>query len=180
MPGALKDFTCFIWLHIIIVMTRIKEKNDLYTYDDKHTETNLVKPLLRLSRLIRRSYTMSPKKKKQHYVPQCYLENWAIDGSHQIYVYDKEMNKQRKNNITDVASENYFYDVDLTGIVTNDKAKEMGFSNFDPSKADEAQYIENFFSNSVEGQYKFLLNNVLTNVSRMTPWELKNCSFFSA
>ena len=30
------------------------------------------------------------RKKKQHYVPQCYLEYWAIEGTHQIHVYDKK------------------------------------------------------------------------------------------
>lgn len=53
------------------------------------------------------------KKKKQHYVPQCYLETWAIKGTHQVYVYDKQKKESRKNNIKDVASENYFYDINF-------------------------------------------------------------------
>lgn len=43
------------------------------------------------------------KKKKQHYVPQCYLERWAIAGTHQINVYDKNKQQSRINNIEDVA-----------------------------------------------------------------------------
>ena len=31
-----------------------------------------------------------PKKKKEHYVPQCYLEKWCIPGSLQVNVFDKE------------------------------------------------------------------------------------------
>ncbi len=53
------------------------------------------------------------RKKKQHYVPQCYLEQWAIENTHQINVYDKVKKEDRQNNITDVASENYFYDIDF-------------------------------------------------------------------
>lgn len=29
------------------------------------------------------------KKKKQHYVPQCYLEAWTMSGGNQVNVYDK-------------------------------------------------------------------------------------------
>ena len=52
---------------------------------------------------------MGKTKKKQHYVPQCYLEAWAIPNTHQIFVYDKKTSRDRKSNIIDVASENRFY-----------------------------------------------------------------------
>ena len=53
------------------------------------------------------------KKKKQHYVPQCYLEAWTMLGGKQVNVYDKIKKTQRINNIEDVAEKNYFYDIDL-------------------------------------------------------------------
>ena len=39
----------------------------------------------------------SNRKKKQHYVPQCYLEQWAIENTHQINVYDKAKKENRQN-----------------------------------------------------------------------------------
>ena len=40
--------------------------------------------------VIKKSRFMGEKTKKQHYVPQCYLKAWEIDGRHKVYVYDKE------------------------------------------------------------------------------------------
>ena len=39
---------------------------------------------------------MTQKTKKQHYVPQFYLNAWGIQGTHQIYVYDKKSEAKRK------------------------------------------------------------------------------------
>lgn len=119
------------------------------------------------------------KKKKQHYVPQCYLEAWAIPGKHQIYVFDKQTKKQRINNISDVAEENYFYDIDLTGIMTKDELVEYGFSNCDPKNVDTEQYIENYFSNNVEGVFQQNLSRIIDRTRKMTPWEIRNCCFVS-
>ena len=58
---------------------------------------------------------MEQKKKKQHYVPQFYLRSWDISEKNKIYVYDKVIEQKRISNIRDVASENYFYDVDSWG-----------------------------------------------------------------
>ncbi|HEC41064.1 MAG TPA: DUF4238 domain-containing protein, partial [bacterium] len=52
-------------------------------------------------------------KKKQHYVPQFYLKNFAIhkkSGECSIRCYSKELNKSYNSNITQVAMERYFYD----------------------------------------------------------------------
>ena len=35
------------------------------------------------------------KKKKQHYVPQCYLVQWAIPDTNQINVFDKIKKEER-------------------------------------------------------------------------------------
>jgi hypothetical protein len=51
------------------------------------------------------------KVKKQHFVPQFYLSQWAIENNpKQIYVFNKENSKVHISNIRDVASAKYFYD----------------------------------------------------------------------
>lgn len=95
------------------------------------------------------------KKKKQHYVPQCYLENWSIPKTHQLYVYDKIQQKIRKSNITDCASENYFYDFKFDKDLSMDVMKMIGCSvKSYPESFDDKQYIENYFSDQIEGKYK--------------------------
>ncbi|MBA7652305.1 hypothetical protein ES703_60135 [subsurface metagenome] len=52
-------------------------------------------------------------KKKQHYVPQFYLKNFAIhkkSGEYSIRCYNKKRDKWYNSNITQVAMERYFYD----------------------------------------------------------------------
>lgn len=119
------------------------------------------------------------KKKKQHYVPKCYLERWAIPDKHQIHVYDTKLNKTRINNIDDVASENHFYDIDFSGILSEDDLKKYGISDLDPAKLDDQQYIENFFANQIEGNYSEHLKQIVDRTRKMTPWELTNCCFIS-
>ena len=64
------------------------------------------------------------KSKKQHYVPRCYLESFKIPGTYQINVYDKKLRRNRINSIYDIASENYFYDIKLSDVFTEDLIKE--------------------------------------------------------
>lgn len=53
------------------------------------------------------------KVRKQHYVPQFYLKQWCKEKSDkQLYAYDKERKKSFSSNIEDIASSNYFYDLD--------------------------------------------------------------------
>lgn len=49
------------------------------------------------------------KKKRQHYVPQGYLQQFCEDNEH-INVFDKDTEKIFGCNILDVARELYFYD----------------------------------------------------------------------
>jgi len=119
---------------------------------------------------------VSTKKKIQHYVPQCYLESWCIPNSHQLYVYDKKMRKQRINHIHDVASEKSFYDLDFSGILSDELIKEYGLEDVDLSQIDEEQYIENCLSN-IEGSYKIVLQRIINKVMNMSIWEIKNCYF---
>lgn len=50
--------------------------------------------------------------KKQHYVPQFYLKNFA-NANDQVYLFDKFTKKSFLANVRDIASERYFYDFPL-------------------------------------------------------------------
>ena len=93
------------------------------------------------------------KKIKEHYVPKCYLELWCIPHKNQVYIFDKNQEKSRINHIDDVASERFFYDLNLTGLFEGE-IERYGLKGIDLSKFDENQYIENIFANNIEGAYK--------------------------
>lgn len=118
-----------------------------------------------------------PKKKKEHYVPQCYLEKWCIPGSLQVNVFDKEKDETRTNHIEDVASENYFYDLNLEGVFSAEEIKFYDLEGVDLSKIDDEQYIENFFANNIEGIFKKTLEQIIFRVRTMNAWEINNCFF---
>ena len=82
-------------------------------------------------------------KKKQHYVPQFYLKNFAIhkkSGEYSIRCYNKERNKWYNSSITQVAMERYFYE------------------KTDPSE------IENYFSN-LEGLHATVYHKIVNDQS---------------
>ena len=84
------------------------------------------------------------EKKNQHYVPQCYLEAWAITDTHRVYVYDKKTKKSYCSNIEDIAMERYFYDIDFTGIVSESDLKKYGRYDVTFYKIDEENYVMDF------------------------------------
>ncbi len=113
--------------------------------------------------------------KKQHYVPRCYLEAWTVSPKHQIYVFDKEAKKPRKNNIYDVASENKFYDIDI------EKLKEAFYKNREfPFEKSSPQFLEHMFSESIEGPYSVILKKIIQKADSVTPWIAENCFFISS
>ena len=122
---------------------------------------------------------MGKVKKKQHYVPQCYLEAWAIPDTHQVFVYDKITKQPRKSNIADVASENYFYDVDFAKLFDDKNCEDLGVDVSDLEKIKKSQPIENFFSDTIEGELSVIINKIIDNVASLTPWEQDNCFFIS-
>lgn len=122
---------------------------------------------------------MEKEKKKQHYVPQSYLEHWAIPDKYQVYVYDKRKQRTYVSNIKDVASERYFYDIDFTGILTENELKEYVGKKIDISHLDDEQYIENFFAHEIEGDFKKRINKITSRISNMNSWEIKNCCFLT-
>ncbi len=117
------------------------------------------------------------KKKKEHYVPQGYLENWCIPGSKQVNVFDKEKDEIRTNSIEDIASENYFYDLNLEGVLSKEEIKFYNLEGVDLSRIDDKQYIENYFANHIEGAFKTLLEKLIFRSRAMSPWKIRHCSF---
>ena len=86
---------------------------------------------------------MAQKKKKQHYVPQFYLNAWSIPDSHQTHVYDRISDTRRISNIEDVAMENGFYNIIPMEVLPRDvisRFREQGLElDF------ESQGVENAF-----------------------------------
>lgn len=119
------------------------------------------------------------KKKIEHYVPQCYLEKWCMPNSKHVNVFDKEQDKSRTNHIEDVASEKYFYDIDLSGVLTKEEIKFYDLDGVDLSRIDDEQYIENFFSENVESAFKSALDDIVLRARKMTPRKIKHCTFIS-
>ena len=121
----------------------------------------------------------SKEKKKQHYVPKCYLENWALPHKHQVYVYDKIKKTIYPSNIDDIAEERYFYDIDLTKVFSPDELKSIGITKSEIELFNDRQFIENFFADNIEGDLKKQLDKFINRAETISPWEIKNCFFIS-
>lgn len=57
------------------------------------------------------------------------LENFNIPGAYQVNVYDKQLGSSRINSINDIASENYFYDIEFSNVLNEDIIKEVNRRN---------------------------------------------------
>ncbi len=119
------------------------------------------------------------KTKKQHYVPRCYLENFAISDTYQINVYDKQLRKSRINSIKDVASENYFYDFKLSGALNDDTIKNLNDIGISIEAIDNEQYLEKYFAEIIESAFSGLLKEIISKVKSATSWYMNNCFFIS-
>lgn len=119
------------------------------------------------------------KTKKQHYVPRCYLENFAVPGTYQINVYDKQCMSSRINSINDIASENYFYDIKFSNVLKEDLIKELNGIGVSIDDLDNEQYIEHFLAETIEGDLSKLLSTIINKVKSVTPWYIQNCFFIS-
>lgn len=122
---------------------------------------------------------MAKEKKNQHYVPEFYLKNWTIEGKNQIYVYDKKTKKSFLTNVNNVASERYFYDIDWLGILTDEDLKTCGIHKEDVENLAKEQFLENFFANDIEGDFKNRITSIIDRVSKMNRWEIRNCFFLN-
>lgn len=122
---------------------------------------------------------MTQKTKKQHYVPQFYLNAWGIQGTHQIYVYDKKSEAKRKNNIQDVATERFFYDISPNDIFSDGYIETLHQNGILWDEKDVPQIIENALSKEIEKPFSDLIKEVLDKTLELTPWHINNCYFIS-
>lgn len=130
--------------------------------------------------------------KKEHYVPQCYLENFTSNGT-RLEVFDKWKVQVRNNqDIRQVAMENAFYDLDLIGLMDNldDNKKEklqadlMRIVDTDRWEDVEAiignkKYIEKEHFVEIEGAYSKVLKSIIQKSYGGSKWVVGNCSAMS-
>ncbi|SOB72687.1 Protein of unknown function (DUF4238) [Anaerobutyricum hallii] len=126
--------------------------------------------------------------KKEHYVPRCYLENFATAGK-RIDVFDKWKLMVRTNqDILNVAMENGFYDLDLLrlmkGLKTDvyeqmkvDLMKIVGTDCWNDVEAiiGNSKYIEKKHFAGFEGVYSQLLKSIIGKSYNGNKWVIKNC-----
>ena len=118
------------------------------------------------------------KTKKEHYVPQCYLEAWTSPPSKQVYVFDKRRDSFRMNNIEDVASQRYFYDTDPINLLSEEMILALMKANKSIREDADQQLIEHMLSIEVENFFKDYLKRI-ADAAAASPWTLKNCYFLS-
>lgn len=102
------------------------------------------------------------KTKKEHYVAQSYLKKFANNGK--IFVFDKRTRKEFETNVSKVASENYFYDID-PDFLTMSK---------------EPQFIEKYLA-QVDGDFVRTRDDILRtirNKKKITITEKRKMWFF--
>ena len=130
--------------------------------------------------------------KKEHYVPRCYLENFA-SNSKRIEVFDKWKLMVRHNqDIKNVAMENGFYDLDLLDMLNRIDAEKsettrrdimsyMGTNCWDDvvSLLGDKRFVEKEHFANLEGVYSKLLKVIIQKSYNGNRWVLRNCSAMS-
>ena len=71
--------------------------------------------------------------KRQHFVPQFLLRQFADEGGQHIYVFDKRTSRVFRANISKVAAENRIYDFDIDNLTAS---IEPGLAEFESKAAD--------------------------------------------
>ena len=126
--------------------------------------------------------------KKEHYVPRCYLRNFAF-GSDRINVFDKSKMQVRTNQkLLDVAMENHFYDLDFDKYIKKEEPEVQEkivedlkhiLGADDISEAMEKlggdKHIEQQFFSPLEGVYSEVLRNVIKKSYGGNKWVMENC-----
>lgn len=127
--------------------------------------------------------------KKEHYVPRCYLKNFALQNE-KIKVFDKFKMQVREQRIIEVAMENYFYDIKFEELmqkieidkqqkIKDDLQEIVGVDNWEEVlKILDEKHIEKSFS-LLEGGYSELLQILINKSHDGNAWVMKNCFAFS-
>ncbi|MDF9825390.1 hypothetical protein M2475_001845 [Breznakia sp. PF5-3] len=125
--------------------------------------------------------------KKQHYIPIFYLKNFStpIKKGFYINVFEKErLLTLEKQNIRNIASENYFYDLDFESIRKHFSKKEilkLKVSTFFKSKGKlklSDIFKKNLFENYLADIESFsgdAIKKVIANIQEFSIWEVNNC-----
>lgn len=130
--------------------------------------------------------------KKEHYVPRCYLENFATSGK-RIEVFDKWKLTVRSNqDIMNVAMENGFYDLDILASMEKldadvfEKAKTdlmemVGTDCWEDVEAiiGDKRHIEKTHFANLEGFYSQILTSVIKKSYNGNSWVIRNCQAMS-
>ncbi len=90
-----------------------------------------------------------PETRKHHYVPQCYLRQFACQkpGNPRVFVFDKNSRKSFSSEIKDVAEQRDFYKI-------NDNKYSIPMPDNDPL------YYEHLFSRLFENQIPTIINQI--------------------
>ena len=119
------------------------------------------------------------KKKKHHYIQQAFLNNFGID-SH-VYVFDKNKNEVRHNNIEDVFEENHFYRIPLTKHYDSMSKEEKDKINKDiiarfgkpfeklneKEKNQAEEWFEDFFAEGIEPVFSSTIKELRSNIGEV-------------
>ena len=128
----------------------------------------------------------------QHYVPQFYLKHFSYEnkkGKKCIDVLDLDLNKTlKKQRIENVASENYFYDIDLEHYLKDTSSfKKIIISiflkfifgiKFKLSSFKRLNIVEHKLGN-IESKASPILVELIDKANGYTLWEIENCYLIS-
>lgn len=125
--------------------------------------------------------------KKEHYVPQCYLKNF-VNENERIAVFDKLSSQVRYQKTTDIAMENYFYDIDFNRLMDKlsfiSKCKTKAYIRKITGIRDwksigetvlNKKYIEKQFFGNLENSYSQLLKTLISKSYGGNSWVINNC-----
>ncbi|MGM0111315.1 DUF4238 domain-containing protein [Enterococcus sp. DIV0187] len=128
--------------------------------------------------------------KKEHYVPRFYLKDFC-DTDNKIWVFDKRTQSIRKQKVTEIAMENYFYDLDLDKVTLDAKKEEefqkisneyleLGiFESFDQMKDFLKKGVEKDYFSKIEPLFAKLLKDISEKANGANRWYIQNCYAFS-
>ena len=123
---------------------------------------------------------MLQRTKKQHIVPQFYLNAWSISGKHQIHVFDKTTEQSRINNIGDVAAEHCFYDANMNEVLPDEILEVLRKNGFELGRQEKTQEVEKALATEIEQPFSYLLGDIIKKAKEATPWHIRECFFISS
>ena len=123
-------------------------------------------------------------------MPKCYLENWEIpnkkkenrkkDREIQVCAYNKiEQKTIAPINIKNIASENYYYDIEFSKVLSEEDKQRFLSQGIDVDQLDNEHYIENYLSDSIEDEFNRIIKGRINRLSSMNTWEIENCFGFT-